>query len=242
MRFGIEPPAGARILVAQDHIGPGARRRQRRHQPCRPRPDHQQIAMGKDTFIAIFVVLHRQRPKARGAADQRLVKLFPEGARPHEGLVIEPRRQEGRGKIVDRQQVQLQRGPGILAARLQPLVQFLHRGADVRLLRAPLTDGHQRVGLFGPCRQHAARAVILEGARQQALPVGQQRRGQRIPGKAFVAVTVEAECDALVAVDLPALAQSHAAPPAASRASTVPSTSWVTVLRVTTSQAPQPVS
>ena len=198
--------------------------------------------MGKDTFIAIFIVLNRQRPKARGAADQRLVKLFPEGARPHEGLVIEARRQKGRGKVVDRQQVQLQRGPGILAACLKPFVQLLHRGADVRLLRRALADGDQRVGFFRSRRQHAARAVILERPRQQALIVGQQRRGKGIARKPFVAVTVETERDALVAVDLPALAQPHAAPPAASRASTAPRTSCVTVLRVTTSHAPQPVS
>ena len=53
--------------------------------------------------------------QAGGAADQRLVHALPEAARPHEGLVVEPRSQERGQPLVHAQQVERQRWVSVLA-------------------------------------------------------------------------------------------------------------------------------
>ena len=58
--------------------------------PGRTSADNQQIAMTKALVIAVRVFVHRQRTKPCGSANNRLVHLFPERRRPHEGLVIKP--------------------------------------------------------------------------------------------------------------------------------------------------------
>ncbi len=69
-------PARAAVSAAISPVGPDA--------------DHQQVAEGQGLFVGRLVMLARQAAQARGAADHRLVKPLPEGARPHEGLVVEP--------------------------------------------------------------------------------------------------------------------------------------------------------
>ena len=87
--FGQQPPAHARIFICQDHIGTGARGGQGRHQARRTSANHQQIAECERLFINAHIGLARQLAKASGAADHRLIQFFPEGARPHEGFVVE---------------------------------------------------------------------------------------------------------------------------------------------------------
>ena len=60
-----------------------------------------------------------------------------------------------------------ERRPAVLRMRRQPVIEFLHRGADVRCLaRRVAFDLDQRVGLLGAGGKDAARAVVLERASQ----------------------------------------------------------------------------
>ena len=241
--LGQKPPAEAAVLLGQDHVGPGPPGAQRRHQTGRAGPDHQQIAERPGPLIAVRVALLRERAETGSASDHRLVELFPEGGRPHEGLVIEPRAEERRSQIVHRHHVETQRRPAVLALRLQPVIELLHGRARVRLLRRAAPDGDQSVRLLAAGGQDAPRAVILEGPPDQPDVVGQQRRGQRVAPEPLVEGAVECEAQRRPAVDQPASRQPHAAPPrAASCASSVAAIAWVTVSRVTASQAPQPAS
>ena len=92
--LGVQPSAHAEILVGQDHPCAAAPGGQGGSQARRPRPDDQQVAMQEPLVIGVRVILHRQCAQSRSAADQRLINLFPERGRPHEGLVVEARRKE----------------------------------------------------------------------------------------------------------------------------------------------------
>ena len=77
--------------------------------------------------------------------------------------------------------------------------------------------------------------------------IGDQRRGQRVARVAREGLAVEAEVQPGGAVDEAALVETEGGHarlpfrlPAQSRAVTAPKTSWVSVSRVTTSQARQP--
>ena len=91
-----KPSAGAEILIDDDHLCAGAPGGQRRCQPGRSAPDHEKVAMTEPAVIDIRVILARQCAKPGGAPDNRLIDAFPEGFRPHEGLVVEPSAKEGR--------------------------------------------------------------------------------------------------------------------------------------------------
>ena len=122
-----QPPAHRGIFICNDHIGTRLPRSQRRHQPRRPRANHQHIAKGKGLFIGVGVCLAAECTKPRRTPDHRLIELFPKTARPHEGLVIKARCQERRYKIIHRHHVIAQRRPSVLARHLQPL-RYLKRG------------------------------------------------------------------------------------------------------------------
>ncbi len=78
--------------------------------------------------------------------------------------------------------------------------------------------------------------------------IGDQGRGQRVAGKSREGLAIEGEAQDVRAIDEAALGETeggHDLPPfccflAQSRAVTAPWTSWVSVLRLTTSQARQP--
>ncbi len=131
--FRQKAPAHPAVLIGQDYIRPRPRRRQRRHKARWPRADHQKIAEGIGSLIAIRVVLARKRPKPRRAANERLIELLPKRTRPHEGLVIEPRPEERRRKIIDRQHIKPKARPAVLAFHLKAFVDLDHRRPHVRL-------------------------------------------------------------------------------------------------------------
>src|SRR5690606_10229353 len=87
-----------------------------------------------------------------------------------------------------------QRGPPVLRNRLQPVIEFLHGGADIGSTpRRIAPDFHQRVRLLGTSRQYPARTVILEGAANKMHAVGEQRRGQRVALYARVSLPIKGE-------------------------------------------------
>ena len=197
--------------------------------------------MGEGFLVVIGVVLARQRAKARRAANDRLIELFPKGARPHEGLVIEPRAQEIREEIVDRKKVPGQRTHVVLAVGVEPVVDFLHRGANVRHLCRAAPDLDQGIGLFRARGQNTARAVILERPAHQPDARREQRRGERVALEAGISLPVEAECHRGRHIDPAFTLDPHQAfPRLASAASSTRRMSWVVVSRSTTSQLVHP--
>ena len=250
--FGIQPPAHAEILIRQDHPRPGPTRRQRRLQARRTRADDQQVTVQKALVIAVGVLQPAERPEARSAADDRLIQLFPERGRPHEGLVVKPRRQKRIETVVDGQRVKPQAGPAVLALRRQPVEQLGHGGAGVGFLPRAGTQFDQRIRLLGPRRNNPARAVVFEAAPHQPHAVGQQGRGEGVARMAVIGQPVEMKAQGLAAVDLArrksgrkAVYLRHLERPCARATSRAISTlliSWLSVLRVTTSHDRSPCS
>ncbi len=202
--LGEQAATQAGVLLAEDHARPAPHRGQRRHQPGRAGADDEHVAVERRLVVMVGVVQARGTAEPRGAADQRLVELLPEGRRPHEGLVVEPCRQDRRHELVHAHRVEAQRGPAVLARGHEPGEQLGHCGAGVRLApcaRAEFDDG---VRLLGAGRQDAARAMILERSPDEPHAVGEKRRGQRIAGMATQRRAVEGEIERRAPVHEPA--------------------------------------
>src|ERR1700760_1867606 len=90
----------------------------------------------------------------------------------------------------------------ILAARLQPLIELLHRRTLVRRDAFGIAfDRNQRVGLLRSGREDTPWSMIFERSADQVHAVRQQRRGQRVALAAGQMLAVETECQGLRAVD-----------------------------------------
>ena len=186
------------VLVHQHDLGAGLRGGQRCRDTGRTAANDQHIRMQIARGIIVRIRLGRRLAEAGGRADEGLVDLVPEAARPHEGLVVEARGKEHVGAVVHRPDVELQRRPLVLAFRHKPLAQLLHGGAGVRLEPARSTRcADQRVRLFGTGTHRSARTVILEGTAHQMHAIGQQRRRNRITAKTFITAAVKREADRL---------------------------------------------
>ena len=248
MGLGVEPPAHDEILVGQNHPRTAAPGGEGGGKAGRTRADNQQVAMQEPLVVAVRVGLAGQAAETGGGADGRLVDPLPEGFRPHEGLVIEAGREERREQIVKRQQVVAQRTAIVLAARFQPVEQFGDGRPCVRLPVRAAAQLDQRVGLFRTGGEDAAGPMVFEAPADQPDPVGEQGRGQRVAGMAGQPAAVEPEIEAAAPVDQAAVEAerpAHRSRPratATSRASSTFRTSWVSVLRVTTSQDRSPCS
>ena len=215
--LGEQRAAGLVGLVHEHDRGAGAAGGEGGGEAGRAGADDQHVGMGEAAGVAVGVGLGGRDPEAGGVADHRLVDPVPEGARPHEGLVVEAGREQRSHAVVDRADVEGEAGPAVLAGRLEAVAQLLDGGAGVRLEAAGAAAGaHQRVRLVGAGGDHAARAVVLERAAHQVDAVGEQRRGQGVAGEAGVALAVEAEADRLRVVDAAAVREAvagHSVPP-----------------------------
>ena len=148
----------------------------RRRQSGGAGADDQHIAERVSLFVVVGVGLCSGAAQTGGRADEGLVDALPERGRPHEGLVVEAGRKKRRQQRIDRQKIEAQRRPAVLARRLKP-VEHLGRGrARVRLAPRAATQFDKRIRLFRPGGENAARPVIFETAADQADAVRQQRR------------------------------------------------------------------
>ena len=132
--------------------------------------------------------------KARGAADHRLVDLFPERGRPHEGLVVEACDEDGGEEaplIARRSSVSEGKRFWLFASR--PSIELDDGCAWYWLARAPERSSTSAFGSSEPRAKNAARTVILERTADEAHAVGEQRRSQRIAGIARRGLAVEGE-------------------------------------------------
>ncbi len=215
--LGEEGAAGFGILVRQHDGGTGAAGGERGGEAGRAGADDQDVGMGEAGGVAVGVGLGRRGAEAGGVADHRLVDAVPEGARPHEGLVVEAGREQRAEPVVDRADIEGQRRPAVLAGRVEAVAQFLDRGTGVRLEAAGAAAGaDQGIGLVGAGRDHAAGAVVLERTAHEVDAVGEQRRGQGVPGEALIGLAVEGEAHRAAGVDAAAARDAvagHSVPP-----------------------------
>ena len=123
-------------------------------------------------IVAIRVGKRRRASHAGGSPDQMLVEQ-PAAAWPHEGLVIEPGRNERTEQIRRSSQIEIDRRPAVLAAGRQSFDECYLRGARIRLAAISLTELHQRVRLLGAGGHDTTRAVIFEAACHHADTVRQ---------------------------------------------------------------------
>jgi hypothetical protein len=134
-------------------------------------------------FVVVGIGLVGGASEAGGLADEGLIELLPQRARPHEGLVVEARAEEAREQAVHRADIEVERRPAVLARCGEPGIELLHRGTAVGLAPPAGADRHQRIGFRGAGGEDAARAVILEAAADQPHAVCEQRRGESVAGK-----------------------------------------------------------
>ena len=136
----------------------------------------------------------------------------------------------------------------VLAGGEKAFGQLDRGGAGVGFLCRALAQLDKGVGLFGSCRKDAARAMIFEATPDEAVAVCEQGRGERVAFIPCQVLVIPLEFLRLVAVDqaaFDAVRGAHLDRPrarATSRASSTLVISWVTVLRVTTSQDRSPCS
>ena len=194
-RIRQQPAAEFGLLVDEQGLQPGTPGQQRGDQAGCAATDDENIHVMVQVVVALGVGQRGRAAEAGEAADHRLVAQ-PPACRPLEGLAVEARRHEARGHAADdRLPVPRQRGPARGARGHQALVQLGLRGLDVGCAVGAGLELHQGVGLLGAEADDAARAAVLETARDAAHTVGQQRRSQRIAGMALVVPAVEAERD-----------------------------------------------
>ena len=200
--FGQECPAGFGVLVDEDNVRAGAGGGEGRGDTGRAGADDQDVAMEVAAGVTVGVDLGRSAAEAGGAADEGLVDAVPEGFRPHEGLVVEPGREQHVEPIIDRAEVEFQRWPAVLALGVQAGMDLLDGGAGVWLEAAGTAAGaDQGVGFLGTGGQDAARAVVFEAAAHEVHAVGEQGRGDGVAFVAVIGLAVEGEGDGAVAVD-----------------------------------------
>ncbi len=188
--------AEAGALVGDDDFGAVRRRRFCRRKAGCARSDDEDVAVDVNVLVGIGIAAACRPPEPRGAPDERLVESLPERLRPHEGLVVEAGGEEARQPSARRADVELEARPPVLADRDEPVMELDHGGAQVRLVPVSLADADQRVHLFRPKADDAARPVILEAAPHQAPAVGEQRRCEAVARMSGERPSVEAEGDA----------------------------------------------
>ena len=119
----------------------------------------------------------RQPPEPGGVAQDLLVER-PQAARADERLVVEARRRERAADDVGRpHHVEVERRPRVLV-----LDRHARRATGSAHARTPgrAVDGDERVRALPAAAQLAARAVVLERARERAPAGGEQRGGDRV--------------------------------------------------------------
>ena len=247
--LGEQRAARLDVVVDEHDIGTqlcGAQRgRQARCAPA----DHEHVAVTTPVLGSpLALVLALREPAEPGGVAQHLLVQRPQAARADERLVVEADRREGTAEAIGRpHHVEAQRRPGVLVLDAHAVQHRLAAAPDAR----GALDLEERVGALATAAQLAARAVVLEAARQHSSPRGHQCRGDRVAVEAANGVSVERERHRPCAVDplgglrlepVHVVTAPAAAPAAASASagSAVQSTSLVRVSRSARNQARQP--
>jgi hypothetical protein len=198
---GARPHTGSSIAQRRRAAAPAARAapRERRLHPRLTRAHHQHLRLARDLVVALGVGPIGRHAQARHAPDRRL-EAVP--VRPHEGLVVEARRQQRREARAQRREVEIEARPGVAGGRPPGPSCAARSVARVLGVRAPPSaDVQQAGGLFDTAAEDAARPVQLEAAAHVHDALRQQRRGHRVTGEALHLAAVELEAQRPCAVD-----------------------------------------
>jgi hypothetical protein len=176
--------AGFGLFVAEQDPGAGPRRRQRRREACWTRADDEHVAMSETLRVAIGIRRGRSAAQPGCAAYGGFIPAMPGRSRPHECLVVERRGQERREHVVDRQHVEPERGPAVLALGDESLVNLDLRRAQVRRASSGIPhDRYERIRLLGTGAEQPARAVILKERPKHATPLASSAEASVSPAK-----------------------------------------------------------
>ena len=177
-----------RLLLDQQHLGPGIGGVQRGAQAGRAGTDHGQV----DKQIGLVVVLRPEaeveHAEAGLLADQRLPHL-PHALGLVERAVVEAHRHEARELAQVGVAVVFQAAVEVLPGDHLAVTGGLQVGQHVGLFG----ELHQGVGVLPGHAQRATRAVVLERARQQPAAVAEQGTGNGVTGKARAGLAIEFE-------------------------------------------------
>ena len=154
--------AHLKVLFHQQHIGTRPCSGQGRRQTGRARSNHQHVGVDVVPVVAVHVKVIDAGTQAGSLADEMFVEHPRVARRPHEGFVIKPGHKHRRQQVVDRHQVEFDRGPGVLRARHQPVFDFGHGGGDIGFACATVTQRQERVRFFHARSHDAARTVVFE--------------------------------------------------------------------------------
>jgi hypothetical protein len=200
--------AKKRVAVGEYDARAAAAGRKCRRQPGRSGADDEHIAMRVPLIVARRIGRSRRTPEPGHAAQCRLPQIAPQAARPDKGLVIETGWKQRCDTADQRADITVETRPGMLARRLQPVIQRDVGGAAVGFGEVAGLELNQRRGLLRSRREYSARPVVLEAARDEAHAIRQQCRSERVAGVALVLLSVEGEAQNPAAVDLAAARQA----------------------------------
>ncbi len=243
-------PGVPRVLVDEDDSRPGLRRLERCRTTGLAAADDEHARAPVLRVVAAGVARVRVELPEPGRAAQELLVQRPGGARADERAVVEADGRERPAELVRHgHEVEIERPADVLPLDDRALADRL--GADAHVRHA--VDGHLAVRAVARAAEEAARPVVLEGAREDALARGERRRRDRVALEAGDLPAGEGERDRLRAVDRladsrvephrrePGVRRRGSDPACASRAACTSSTSFVRVSRSARNHSPQPV-
>src|SRR5262249_25026265 len=207
LAFCKQPTAKTEVLITNDDARTRTRRHECRCQARRACSDDEHVAERVGSVGTVRIANAGAAAQTGGAADDGLIELLPEARWPHEGLVIKASDEDRAQQRIDRQNIEFQRRPAVLALRLKPLIELDRGGFGVRFAARTGPQLHERVRLFGARAQYAPGPMILEAASDNTRAFREQRGRQRISGKAHGRFPVEAKAKRVRAADEPAARQ-----------------------------------
>ncbi len=226
-----------RVLVDEDDSRAGLRRLERCRTTGLAASDDEHARAAVLRVVAARVTRVRIELPEPGRAAQELLVERPGGAWSDERAVVEADRRERAAELVGHgHEVEIERPADVLPLDDGAFADRL--GADAHVRHA--VDGHLAVRTVARAAEEAARPVVLEGAREDALARGERRRRDRVALEAGDLPAREGERDRLRAVD--SLAGSGIEPHAGflDSGSITSSTSFVRVSRSARNHSPQP--
>ena len=187
-----------RVLVDEDDSRPGLRRLQRCRTTGFASADDEHARSAVLRVVAASVTRMRIELPEPGRAAQELLVERPGGAWADERAVVEADRRERAAELVRHgHEVEIERPADVLPLDDGALADRLGADADVR----HAVDGHLAVRTVARAAEEAARPVVLEGAREDALARGERGRSDRVALEAGDLPAREGERDRLRAVD-----------------------------------------
>jgi hypothetical protein len=188
------------LLIDQYHPCPAAPGGEGRGKSRRSSTDHKHIAMRIASLVTIGIGRHRRTTQSGSLANVMLIG-HPQRLRPHEGLVVEPGRQQPAEPAVDYTDIMFQGWPAIDRGGRQVVIQLGLRGAGIGHRVRTFVDLEDGIGFLGAAADDAPRPMVLEASPHQVHAVGKQRGGECVTGEAGQAAPLKSELKRTITID-----------------------------------------